>query len=192
MATIKDVAKLAGVSVSTVSKYLNGGHLRGNNADAIRDAIAQLDYRVNPFARSLKNQRTRSIGILLPDISAPFFGTVVTGIEKKLRESGYHSLICCYSANHAMEREQLQYLISIGIDGLIYVPENLSAEEFYELTDKYSVPMVQVDRIIQGVHSDTVLVNNADAVYTATQKLIDNGHSRIGIISGAKSVYTAT
>ena len=67
MATIKDVAKLAGVSVSTVSKYLNGGNVRPENQPAIREAIAALDYRVNPFARGLKAQRNRSVGILLPD-----------------------------------------------------------------------------------------------------------------------------
>ena len=77
MATIKDVARLAGVSVSTISKYLNGGNVLEENAEAIRKAIAELDYRVNPFARSLKTQRSRYIGILLPSITAPFFGSVV-------------------------------------------------------------------------------------------------------------------
>ena len=100
MATIKDVARLAGVSVSTISKYLNGGNVLEENAEAIRKAIAELDYRVNPFARSLKTQRSRSIGVLLPDISAPFFGNVLTAMDKVLRENGYHSLISCYSSNH--------------------------------------------------------------------------------------------
>ena len=71
MATIKDVARLAGVSVSTISKYLNGGNVLEENAEAIRSAIAQLDYRVNPFARSLKTQRSKSIGVLLPGKSCP-------------------------------------------------------------------------------------------------------------------------
>ena len=191
MATIKDVARTAGVSMATVSKYINGGNVREENAQAIRDAIKALDYRVNPFARSLKVQPNRSIGILLPDISAPFFGTVVTALDKTLREHGYHSLISCYSANHALERENLQFLISNGIDGLIYIPEDLSAEEYYELTAHRNVPIVQMDRIIQGVDSDAVLVNNADAVFDATSRLIQQGHKRIGLISGPKSVSSA-
>ena len=130
MATIKDVARMAGVSMSTVSKYLNGGNVRDENLEAIRNAIDTLDYRVNPFARSLKSQRSRSIGVLLPDISAPFFGTVVTALDRTLREQGYHSLISCYNANHGLERDNLQYLISTGVDGLIYIPEDLSAEEY--------------------------------------------------------------
>ena len=191
MATIKDVARMAGVSMSTVSKYINGKNVRPECADAIRSAIESLDYRVNPFARSLKTQRSNSVGILLPDISAPFFGSVVTALDRTLREHGYHTLICCYSANHSLERDKLQYLISTGIAGLLYIPEDLSSEEYYELTANCNIPLVQIDRLIQGVTSDAVLVNNADAVYAATCELIRRGHRRIGLISGPKFVFSA-
>lgn len=191
MATIKDVARRAGVSVSTVSKYINGGNVRAECAAAISAAIEELDFRVNPFARSLKTQRSRSIGILLPDMTAPFFGSVITALDKVLREHGYHSLISCYSSNHGLERDNLRYLISNGIDGLIYIPEDLSAEEFYELTAHRNVPVVQVDRMIQGVESDIVLVDNADVVYRATTSLIQKGHRRTAIVTGPKSVFTA-
>ena len=191
MATIKDVARMAGVSMATVSKYLNGGNVKQDNQQAIAAAIAQLDYRVNPFARSLKTHRSRSIGILLPDISAPFFGTVVTALDRALREHGYHCIISCYSGNHALERENLRYLISTGIDGLIYIPEHLTAEEYYELTANCSIPMVQMDRFIQGISCDAVLVDNADAVYAATEWMIGRGHKRVAFISGPRSVTTA-
>ena len=99
MATIKDVARMAGVSIATVSKFINGGNVRHENVDAISKAIETLDYRVNPFARSLKTQRSRAIGILIPDIATPYFGSVLTSLDKTLREHGYHSLIsssgCC-------------------------------------------------------------------------------------------------
>lgn len=191
MATIKDVAKLAGVSMATVSKYINGGNVRPENLDAIRAAIESLDYRVNPFARSLKTQRSRSVGILLPEITAPFFGSVVASLDRTFREHGYHTLLSCYSSSHGLERDNLSYLISNGIDGLIYAPEDLTAEEYYELTANCSIPMVQMDRMIQGVVSDTVLVNNADAVYEAVTRLILQGHRRIAIVTGLKSVYSA-
>ncbi|MBR2420852.1 MAG: LacI family DNA-binding transcriptional regulator [Oscillospiraceae bacterium] len=191
MATIKDVARLAGVSVSTISKYLNGGNVLEENAEAIRRAISELDYRVNPFARSLKTQRSKSIGILLPEITPPFFGKVVASLDRTFRENGYHCLISCYSSSHGLERDNLSYLLSNGIDGLIYAPEDLTADEYYELTANCSIPMVQMDRMIQGVESDTVLVNNADAVYQAVSQLIRKGHRRIAIITGLKSVYSA-
>ncbi len=191
MATIKDVAQRVGVSTSTVSKYINGGNLRQENAEAIRQAIAELDYRVNPFARGLKTQRSRSVGVLLPSMSAPFYGSVVTSLEKQLRTQGYHCLISCYSAQHGLERDNLQFLISNGIDGLVYIPEDLSAEEFYELTANRSIPVVQVDRMIQGVDSDTVLVDNSDAAHSAVTYLIEKGHRKIALISGPKFVFSA-
>lgn len=191
MATIKDVARLAGVSMSTVSKYINGGNVRRENIEPIRQAINELDYRVNPFARSLKSQRSRSIGILLPNMTAPFFGNVVTALDKALRFHGYHTIISCYGSNHGLERDNLKFLISNGVDGLVYIPEDLSADEFQELTENYSIPTVQIDRMIRGVDTDAVLVDNADAMYNAVSHLVRLGHKRIAMITGPKSVYTA-
>ena len=142
MTTIKDVARLAGVSPSTVSKYINGGHVRLENLEAIRQAIDKLDYRVNPFARNLKTRRSRSVGVLLPSISASFYGAVFVALDKVLRERGYHTMISCYSSNHGLERDYLNYLISAGVDGLIYMPEDLTADEFRELTAGRSLPVV--------------------------------------------------
>lgn len=191
MATIKDVAKMAGVSMSTVSKYINGGTVRQENIAPIREAITALDYRVNPFARGLKAQRNRSVGILLPDMTAPFYGSVVAAMDKTFREHGYHSIISCYDSNHGLERDNLRFLLTNGIDGLIYIPEDLTAEEFYEMTASFSIPMVQVDRMIQGVSSDAVLVDNTKAAHDAVSSLIRDGHRRIAMITGPKSVFTA-
>lgn len=191
MATIKDVAKMAGVSISTVSKYINGGHVRDENVKAINDAISALDFRVNPYARSLKGSRSHSIGVLLPDMTAPFFGSVITVLDRTLREQGYHTLISCYSSNHGLERDNLRHLISTGIDGLIYAPEDLSAEEFYELTAHCNIPVVQIDRMITGVESDAVLADNVSVMYRAVSQLLQKGHRRIAILTGPKSVFTA-
>ena len=191
MATIKDVARLANVSVSTVSKYINGGNVRGTNAQAIADAIEQLGFRANPFARGLKAQRNRSIGVLLPDMSVPFFGNVLNSLERAFREHGYHMLFSCYGSDHGRERDNLHFLLANGIDGLIYFPEDVTATEFYELSANFHIPVVQIDRFIQGLSSDTVLVNNSDAAYAAVKALINRGHRRIGLISGPKTVVTA-
>jgi len=191
MATIKDVAQLANVSVSTVSKYINGGTVRGPNAQAIANAIEQLGFRANPFARNLKSQRNRSIGVLLPDMSVPFFGNVLNALERTLREHGFHVLISCYGSDHGRERDNLRFLLSNGIDGLVYFPEDVTATEFYELSANFPTPVVQVDRYIQGLVSDTVLVNNTDSARTAVSRLISHGHRRVGLISGPKTVLTA-
>ena len=191
MATIKDVARMAGVAPSTISKYINGGSVRKENAEAIRAAIEKLEYRVDPFARGLKTHRNRSVGVLLPDMTAPFYGNVVMAISRVMRERDYHCLISSYGANHGLERDNLAFMLTCGIDGLFYSPEDLSAEEFKELTAHCGIPIVQFDRMIQGVNSDTVLVDNTDVVYRAVSKLIANGHTKIAIITGPKSVFTA-
>lgn len=191
MATIKDVARMAGVSMSTVSKFMNGGTVRPENVGPIRDAIAALDYRVNPFARGLKAQRNRSVGILLPDLATPFFGSVIAAMEKTFREHGYHSIISSYDADHGLERDNLRFLLTNGIDGLIYIPEDLTAEEFHEITASGSIPVVQVDRVIRGVQSDAVLVDNTQAAYNAVRTLTQKGHQRIALITGSKAVLTA-
>ena len=191
MATIKDVARMAGVSQSTVSKYINGGQVRPANLEAIRSAIAALDYRVNPFARSLKTQRSHSIGILLPTLSVPFYSQIFTALDKVLRENGYHTIISCYSSDHGLERDYFNFLISTGVDGLVYMPEDLTADEFGELTAGRSVPVVQVDRMIPGVAADAVLADNAEAVRSAMGRLAARGHRRIAIIAGPKAVLTA-
>ncbi len=183
MSTIKDVARLAGVSVSTVSKYINGGALRRENLEAVRNAIVQLDYRVNPIARSLKTRRSHSIGILLPSLDAPFFSSVFLASDKVLREHGYHSLMSCYYADHGLERDYLGYLLNAGVDGLIYVPENLTAEEFQELATRRDVPVVQVDRLIPGVAADAVLAENKKSSCLAVSRLIEKGHRRIAPVS---------
>ncbi len=191
MATIKDVARMAGVAPSTISKFLNGGSVRQENAESIRAAIEALDYRVDPFARGLKSQRNRSIGVLIPDMTAPFYANVVMTLSRTLRERDYHCLISCYGANHGMERDNLKFMLTCGIDGLIYAPEDLSAEEFNELTANRGLPIVQIDRMIQGVDVDAVLVDNTEIVFQAVSKLIAGGHNRIAIITGPKSVFTA-
>lgn len=191
MATIKDVARLAGVSISTVSKYLNGGNVRPEYAAAVRKAVAELEYRANPYARSLKTPRAKSVGILLPSMTLDFFGSIITSLDKVLRGSGYHTVISCYGSDHGLERDYLRFLLNNGIDGLVYVPEHLSADEFSELTNKRYVPIVQVDRMIQGIDSDAVLSDNSDAAYSAVSRLIRDGHRRIALISGPASVFTA-
>ena len=132
-----------------------------------------------------------SIGILLPSLAAPFFSEVFMALDQLLRENGYHSIISCYYADHGLERDYLAYLISTGIGGLIYVPENLNAEEFAELTASMQAPVVQIDRMIPGVAADAVLAENTAASRQAVNCLIAQGHRRIAIISGPGNLQTA-
>lgn len=191
MATIKDVARMAGVSISTVSKYLNGGNVRPEYAEPVRKAIAELDYKANPYARNLRAAPSRSIGVLLPTLTVAFFGHIISALDRTLRAGGYHTVICCYETDHGLERDYLSFLLNNGIDGLVYMPDDLTAEEYLELTEKSSIPVVQVDRIIQGVQTDAVLSDNTDSSYAAVTHLIAKGHRRIALITGPSHIFTA-
>ena len=108
VATIKDVARMAGVAPSNISKYMNGGHVREENAKAIREAIETLDYHADPFARGLKTKRNRSVGVLLPDMTAPFYGNVVMALSRAMRERDYHCLSLLYEIFALLRHEALR------------------------------------------------------------------------------------
>lgn len=113
MSTIKDVARRTGLSLSTISKYLNGGNVREENRLAIDAAVAELGFSVNVFARSLKANRSMTVGVLLPTISSPFFGRVVASLELILRRSGYECFVCSYDLTGSRSSASLRFLRAI-------------------------------------------------------------------------------
>jgi LacI family transcriptional regulator len=189
MSTIKDVAKKTGLSLSTISKYLNGGHVREENRQAIEQAVAELDYSVNYFARSLKSARSRTVGILLPTISSPFFGRVVAAMDPVFQEAGYESVVCSYNFNRELELQKLEFLAHKHVDGLIYVPESATMDEIAARVS--GTPLIMLDRTVPGASCDRIVVDNLNAVYMAVEHLIGRGHRRIGLICGPMRISTA-
>ncbi len=189
MSTIKDVARRTGLSLSTISKYLNGGNVREENRLAIDAAIEELDYSVNVFARSLKANRSMTIGVLLPTISSPFFGRVVAAMEPVLRRSGYECFVCSYDFDREQELKKLEFLARYHVDGIVYVPENVTAGEVRARVG--AIPVVLIDRSLDQADYDTVVVDNLNAVYMAIELLIGRGHRRIGLIAGPQTISTA-
>lgn len=189
MSTIKDVARRTGLSLSTISKYLNGGNVREENRQAIDAAVAELGYSVNVFARSLKANRSMTIGILLPTISSPFFGRVVAAMDPVLRRNGYESIVCSYDFDREQELDKLEFLARYHVDGIVYVPEQVCAQELRARVG--SIPVVLIDRTLKDADYDTVVVDNLNAVYMAIEHLLARGHRRIGLIAGPQSISTA-
>ena len=193
MATIKDVAKYTGLSIATISKYLNGGNVLEENRTAIENAIQLLDYKVNQMARSLKTNRTNTIGILIPLLSSAFFSRIVTAIDEALYSRGYNCFVCGYDFNVETEKQKLSFMLESNVDGIILVPEGLTPadiEEFKPLAS-HNVPLVLIDRFIKGFQCDTVLTDNMNACYFAVEQLIIARHKRIGIIVGPENVSTS-
>ena len=184
--TIKDVAKAAGVSVGTVSNYLNGNVTVGDvRAERIRAAIADLGYRVDLGARGLRAGRTRTIGLLIPNISNPFFGEIARSIEHALTEHGFQTFLCDTGEDPQREAAYLANLASRRVDGLVVIyASHRSDPDRLRLPNP--VPLVFVDRGVEG--RPTVTIDNRLGGRLAARHLLHLGHRNIGVLVGGGDV----
>ena len=193
MSTIKDVSKYTGLSLATISKYLNGGNVRDENRRSIDEAVRALGYRVNRNARSLKTNRTMTIGVVMPTLSVPFFGSVISALDQTMRGAGYTSFVCSYDFDRDLELEKLRVLSNNNVDGIVLAAQYVSAEELNEIRNARGVemPIVLVDRTIPNFVCDSIVIDNLNATYGAVEQLINAGHRNIGIIVGPLDISTA-
>lgn len=189
MATIKDIAKYTGLALSTISKYLNGGTVREQNRIKIEDALKVLDYRRNEAARSLKTNKTMTIGILIPNLQSSFDTTIIAMVEKELTTAGYSVIICGYHKDSNLEAEKLKFLFNKRVDGLVIVPSGVIHQELHDF-QREGRPVVLIDRPLSGFAGDTIIIDNVQAASRAVEYLLSNGHKDIGIITGTEDVYT--
>jgi LacI family transcriptional regulator len=190
VATIKDLAAYTGLSTATVSKYLNGFTLKERNAKAIHEAIVELKYRKNDIARSLKTSKSMAIGVLIPTLENPFYSAITSSIERTLMEHGCSTIICSYNAEIHTEKEKIEFLLNKMVDGIIHFPLNRTLD--YNILKQVdgTVPLVLVDRPIEGIECDVVMSDNVGAAYGAVELLAQLGHRRIGIILGPDDQYS--
>lgn len=189
-ATIKDIAKATGLGLATISSYLNGGNVREKNREKIEKAIEELHFEVNEVARGLKTNRTKVIGIIIPELNNIFCAEIITEIEDHLRSHGYAVMICDCRTDVKREEEAVEFLFHKRVDGLIVMPtgERGTYLQRFIQADK---PVVLIDRKMKNVNCDCVLVDNSSAAKDAVNRLIEAGHKKIGIIAGPEDVYTA-
>lgn len=188
--TIKDVAKYTGLSIATISKYINGGNVLEKNKEIIEEAIKTLNFRVNEMARGLKTNRSKTVGILIPNLEQTFCTNIVSNIENILIKFGYSTIICDYKEDAQLEKEKLRFLVNKMVDGIIIMPLGNDGDVIQEIMDD-GVVVVLIDRVINDLQCDMVLVDNLNASYDAVEQLIIRGHKRIGIIAGPENIYTA-
>ncbi len=190
MATIREVARLAGVSVATVSKYLNGTKVREANARAVEEAVRALDFKPNEIARGLRRSSAMTVGVLLPELDNLFFTQIISAVDAVLEERGYSTLVCVSRSDPEREQRRLDFLRRKRIDGLIAVPTT-AASNFAALAG--DLPTVFVERVVSappGGRCSSVLSDNFAAAYGAAEELIRAGHTRIGVLLGPDSNYT--
>lgn len=181
--TMRDVARLAGVSTSTVSAVVNGvTPVSPERKKKIVEAMEALDYHPDVIARSLKTGKTNAIGVIVPDITNAFYPEMVRGVEAAAQLSGYSVLLCDSSEDPQTEERHLAALFSRRVDGvLLACCANSTA---YDAMIRRRFPMVFVDRLPSAVIEGTVSTDNVDAGYIAAKHLIDLGHKRIAMVAG--------
>ena len=190
-ATIKDVANLAGVSIATVSRVLNNlGVVNPETERKVLNAVSMLHYQRNAVARSLKLKKTRTIGVIVPEISNTFFAEIVEQLEKVLGPLGYALLLCSSENSIAEEKRKLQLLLERNVDALLVIPTSDVGSHFLEINFDH-VPLVMLDRKIEGISCDVVLTDNRKGAYAVTSALIREGRTRIGFLGGDVHVHTS-
>lgn len=185
MATMKDIAKLAGVSTSTVSHVINKSRYVSEEISLrVNSAAQQLNYRPSALARSLKVNRTKTIGMLVTTSTNPFFGEVVKGVERSCYHQGYNLILCNTEGDHERMRESINTLLQKRVDGLILMCSSLEGERI-EVFEQYpDIPVVVMDWGPMLFTSDKIQDNSLRGGYLAAKYLIETGHRQIGCITG--------
>ncbi len=190
-ATLKDLARETGISIATISKYLNGVPVREKNKIAIDAAIRKLDYSVNEYARSLKSNKSRSIGVVIPALGNEYTSPVIFAAENVLRQHGYSTLVCDSHSDENIEKESVKFLMSKMVDGIIIIP-CVHGDVSIQPAIAHGTPVVVLDQHFDSLDdiADQIVTDNEDALYRATKRLIGFGHTKIGIAVGATELYT--
>lgn len=193
-ATISDVAKRAGVSPATVSKYLNHKKVSPKTYACIEEAIRELNYQVNDFARGLRTNSSKLIGLLVPSIDYTYATSLFRAVAEMLTEHGYGSVQYNYKNSGAEFVEKAALMRQRMVDGAIILisgeTNELIRQGLQEL-QAAQIPLVLVNGRVEGIEADTVLADNKQAIYTCASHLLENGHRKIGLVMAQRNSYNA-
>lgn len=180
---MRDVARLAGVSTSTVSAVINESvGVSPKRKERVMAAMSALDYQPDAIARSLKTGRSNAIGVIVPDITNTFYPEVIRAVELAAQAAGYSVLLCDSNEDRTVEERHLSALFSRRVDGVILACcVNSRASE---LTARHHIPVIFIDRLPSSAAVNSVCTDNVTAGQLAAEHLIDLGHKRIGMLAG--------
>lgn len=182
-----DVARRAGVGVGTASRVINNHpSVKEDKRQRVLAAIEEMDYQLNGIARSLKANRTKTIGVLIPDIANEFYADVVRGMEDLASKQGYTYILNSTDSNTDKEKQSINIMREKQVDGIMMMSHTV-APEMLEYIQHNRLPAVLVASIFRHPSIASVSINNRAAAYDAVQYLIGLGHSRVAIVSGPTS-----
>jgi DNA-binding LacI/PurR family transcriptional regulator len=192
VATIKDVAKRAGVAISTVSAVLNrSAPVSEQVIEKVNEAVAEIGYVPHGAARSLRSGQSRFIGLVVPNIANPHFAAVAREIENACLAAGYTSVVYSTGQDAERESEVLTMMRLQRVAGLIIIPTRSDAEHGSRLVGQIHVPTVLLDMFVEGLPYDVIKTDNVEAGRLAAAHLLDLGHRRIGIVVGIEGLATS-
>ncbi len=194
--TIKDIAKTANVSVTTVSMVLNGKdkgyRISENTKQHILKVANEMNYRPNRLAVSLVTKKSNTIGLIVPDISNLFFAELAQGCEREGAKRGYSIILCDTNDDKSRDIEYFRVLTDMGVDGIIYaMSSQIKFDHLSDILTSLHTPLVFVDRLDTSDHYSNIAIDHRLGGYLATKHLIENGHTKIGCITGDLNSYTA-
>lgn len=186
---INDIAKKTGLSITTVSRVLNGKseqyRIGKKSQEKIKAAAKELNYVPNQFAANLKSGRSNTIALIVPSLNNPFFAGIASKINSEIRKYGYITIIGDSDENQEIEKMELLQLMSRNIEGLIIVPCGDQWEHIKRLYDQ-GLPVICIDRYFEDLDIPFVSTDNYDGAYSATKHLIEYGHRTIACIQGVQ------
>jgi len=192
--TIRDIAREAGVGKSTVSRVINGsGYVSVETRKKIEEVMKRNNYVPSSAARSLSKKESDTIGLIIPEVTNPFFGEILNGISQRVDENDL-TLILCNSANDDIEKDfrAFEGMLRHRVKGLIFTPAtSYSKKQLCRLCnylDKLQCPLVLLDRSIANLNIDGVFTDNFQSAYMATEALIKAGHRKIGTVTGDQNL----
>lgn len=191
--TIKDIARLLGISKSTVSRALSGNaDVNPDTKRKVLELARKLDYQPNVVAVSLKQQRTNTLGVIIPETVNRFFAKAVGGIQKMANLAGFNVIICQSDESYVTEKKNLQALVSSRVDGLLVsVSRETDRYDHFEAVISKSIPLVFFDRIVEGLEASQVYSDNYEVTKEATHHLIAQGCQRIAFVAGPQHLYNS-
>lgn len=192
--TIKDVARLSGVSITTVSQILNHkGERFSAETKKVLDVVAEYDYKADYFAQNMISKRTKTIGMVVPDVTDLFFSKVIEGVENYLNELGFMILLC--NSNHSSEKENIYIdeLLHRSVEGIILAsPNPIHVPKLIDDRGRKKIPYILIDRGLNERDEGKLITNEFQGAYEAVELLINQGHTKIGMLGNETSFYEIT
>ena len=190
MPTLLDVAKVAGVGVMSVSRVVNGTRKVSPDIEyRVRAAIERIGYQPNEAARVLKGQRARILGLIVPDLADPFFAACANAIQETARTADYLTLMAAAGHREDVECREAEIMLQRQIAGLIVIPSGRKNDYYLEAV-RSGLPIVSLDRPLDNVAADVIVVDNREASVRATEHLISHGHRCILCVADDESIFT--